>query len=154
MLNGLNLPCPFCHVAFEYVRVNSINHFISLIQTLQVMYRTIVRRWPIIIYRSSHRSDFVSTFDAVLPTSSPTLTGAPRPPTGDTTLPLVPPCYLRLSLSSVTCCPGLELYHQYHWSFHRHLLSPLRIWRRHRASSRRRFRPFGRIGACRAIGEW
>jgi hypothetical protein len=22
----MDLPCPFCHVAFEYVRINSINH--------------------------------------------------------------------------------------------------------------------------------
>ncbi|KAF8272353.1 hypothetical protein EI94DRAFT_1796249 [Lactarius quietus] len=42
-----------------------------------VMYRSIVWRWPTTFYRSSHCSDPVSTFDAVLPTSSPTLTGAP-----------------------------------------------------------------------------
>ena len=149
----MDLPCPFCHVAFEYVGVNSINHFLSLIRTSQVMYRSIVRRWPTIIYRSGHHSDPISTTDAILPTSSPTLTGPPRPPTGNTTLPLVPPCRLRLSLSSFTCRPSLELHHQYHWTLHRYRLSPLRIRRRDRTPSRRRFRPFGRTGTCRTIGE-
>src|SRR6266702_2083178 len=117
------------------------------------MYRSIVWGWPTIIYRSSHHSDTVSAFDAFLPTSSPTLTGAPWPPTDNTTLPLVPPCRLRLSLSSITCLASLELHHQYHWTFHRRRLSPLRIWRRHRSPSRRRFRPFGRTRTCCAIGE-
>jgi hypothetical protein len=95
----MDLPCPFCHVAFEYVRINSINHFLLLIRTSQIMYRSIVWRWPTIIYRSGHHSDPVSTFDAVLPTSSPTLTGTPRPPTGNSTLPLVPPCRISVYLS-------------------------------------------------------
>jgi hypothetical protein len=149
----MDLPFPFCHVAFEYVRINSIHHSFSFIRTLQVMYRPIVWRWPTIIYRSGHHSDPVSTFDAVLPTSSPTLTGTPRPSSGNTTLLLVPPCRICLSLSSITCRASLELHHQYHWTFHCHRLSPLRIWRRHRSPSRRGFQPFGRTRTCRAIGK-